>query len=347
MELVRHRAANPALAGDDNVRVPLTDQCAEKLSHNVNGLAQPRDQVQQRNDLVPCEDELVNIVDAEENFEGRAQAKNLKLAPKLALLAPDAVHDPGNILKVLLHFHLQLIELGLLPCGHFSGLWLATRKVLLFLPSLLLSFLRLSRFLLRPLQLPLDVFALEEGASPQHALVKGLGAHSGEPNVRQQRFHQHLRDRVVVAVTGEVLRAQKVRSSLHGGLEGEQVREVQVLDPGLEFCLPKSVVEQLQVRPPVLLVKHAPGIPTPSERIEVPAARTQGTSKAAERTSVPRGLTRGHEGGGVWTGLWRSPAVSAMTDFLGVLPGDVSRDTRVHAGDQSVKNLFLLAHHLL
>jgi len=57
--------------------------------------------------LSPCERQ-VRFGVGEQDLEGRAEAGRLQLAPQLALLAADAVHDAGDVAEVVAEFGLQL-----------------------------------------------------------------------------------------------------------------------------------------------------------------------------------------------------------------------------------------------
>ena len=57
--------------------------------------------------LSPCQRQ-VRLGVGEQDLEGRAEAGRLQLAPQLALLAADAVHDAGDVAEVVAEFGLQL-----------------------------------------------------------------------------------------------------------------------------------------------------------------------------------------------------------------------------------------------
>ena len=65
------------------------------------------ERVEQRHDLVPGQGQ-VRLRVREEDLEGRAQPRRLQLAPQLALLAADAVHDAADVAEVIAKFEFQL-----------------------------------------------------------------------------------------------------------------------------------------------------------------------------------------------------------------------------------------------
>ena len=63
--------------------------------------------VEQTNDLVPGQRQVGPLV-GEEDLESGAETGGLQLAPQLALLAADAVHDARDVPEVIPEFEFQL-----------------------------------------------------------------------------------------------------------------------------------------------------------------------------------------------------------------------------------------------
>ena len=67
----------------------------------------PREGVEKSHDLVAGQRQVGHLV-GEENLEGGAEAGGLQLAPQLALLAADAVHDARDVPEVVPKLDFQL-----------------------------------------------------------------------------------------------------------------------------------------------------------------------------------------------------------------------------------------------
>mmetsp|Transcript_13680 Transcript_13680/g.35317 ORF Transcript_13680/g.35317 Transcript_13680/m.35317 type:complete len:216 (-) Transcript_13680:1359-2006(-) len=178
---------------------------------------------------------------------------------------------------------------------------------------------------------------------PEHALVKGLGAHLSQPLVSQQRLDNRARVRIFVLdpIRGVVCLGQ-IRCRLHRSLQCEQVHKVEVFDPGLEVLLAEAVVKHPQVGPPVPLVEPALR-PSCAMAAAAAAAAPTNPAKAVERAAGvhwPRTL---HRHGGRHSS---NNPTRAVANFLWVLGRDVCRDAGVDPADQPVEDLLLLAHHL-
>ena len=93
---------------------PMLIEVAHRDGHLV-------EEVEKRNDFIAVELLLV----AQQDLEGRPDAVGLHFAEDLALLAVHAVHDPGDVVDVLL----VLLDLGVAVAEEPHGLLLAVDEI--------------------------------------------------------------------------------------------------------------------------------------------------------------------------------------------------------------------------